>query len=34
MVKTFAVYLYYIWSELKNTARPAQVKTNHQTFDM
>ena len=26
-------YLYYILSELKNIARPAQTKTNHQTFD-
>ena len=25
--------LYYILSELKNTARPAQIKTNYQTFD-
>ena len=27
------IYLYYILSELKNTARPAPQKTNHQTFN-
>ena len=26
-------YLYYILSEMKNTSRPAQIKTSHQTFD-
>ena len=26
-------YVYYFLSELKNTAGPAQIKKNHQTFD-
>ena len=29
----FETTFYHILSELKNTARPAQIKTNYQTFD-
>ena len=29
----FETYLYHILSELKNTARAVQIKTNRQTFD-